>query len=374
MKKFVNRSLFAFLGRYFDKVDENQSSSLISDGKYEGKDISLKSSFLQNFKLPFIINSNKIDYFKIDTSSTSVFLVNGINLIASYADCCEFNPYQANPPSLSFFTNKLFSEKTVKKILFSFFFKFEKNDFIIKNGAIHFEIPRCSKTDNKMQKNSVYTLGSFGFIFDEISLTESKTIKISNLRIYVIPRIEHMNIEKFESFKANLKNDQDNFLVLKNFDYEGQIDSLQINKEIILDFSFSQISFLRLFNRKLFYSNCGCPNVYTKDDCLNWWGYTYRCFLQNRNCFNIESAITFLKNRRSFNPNFQRDQFLMFNTYKKSSYSQTNSCQEDINLVDFTHEEKDGFVNFLDQSPTSSTSTIFDINFNISFLNNLKFM
>lgn len=371
MKKFVNRSLSALLERYFSKVDTDQVSSLISNGQYEEKNISLNPSLFQNFKIPFFVNSSKISSFKIDTSSSnSTFLIDGISLIASYSDCFEFNPYVVNPPSLSFFLNKFFSEKTVKKMLFSFLFKIEKVNFSMKNGYLHFEIPRCEKIGKDNSKeNNPFAVGSFGFIFDEISLSESNFIKISKLSIYVFSQSERMNNEKYELFKENLVNNQNNSFILQNFDYEGQINDLQISKEIVLNFNFSQIFFLKLFSRKLYYSNCGCPNVYTKDSCLGWWNYSYRCFLKDRHCFNFQSAISFLKNRRTFNPNFERDQFLMFNTYKKSSYSQTNSDQSNTNFVDFTSDEKEGFVNFCDQSNSSSIKS-FD--FKISFLKNLK--
>ena len=341
MKKFANRSLSAFLERYLNKVDENQISLLISNGQYEEKNISFKPTFLYSFNFPFIIDSSKIESFKIDAnSSPSIFLVEGIDLISIYSDCIEFNPYIIDPPSLSFFSNIIFSEKTVKKILFSFFFKSEKISFILKNCSFHFEIPRCNKADKSNSKNnSLSTYGSFGFLADEISFTENKAIKIKNMSIYVFPQFEHMKIENFESFKNNLLNNSNDSFILQNFDYEGEIDNIQIEKEIILNFNFSQISFLKFFVRKLHYSNCGCPNIYNKNSCLNWWAYSYRCILKDKYCFNINSAIFFLKNRRTFNPNFERDQFLMFNTYKKAISKQTNNYKADVNSVDFSNDK-----------------------------------
>ncbi|KAK8875334.1 hypothetical protein M9Y10_005499 [Tritrichomonas musculus] len=371
MKKFANRSFSAFLERYFDKVDETQVSSLISDGKYEEKDISFKPSFLYSFKLPFTISSSKVDSFKIvSNSSPSIFTAEGVNLVAMYSDCKEFNPYAINPPSLSLFTNKILSEKIVKKVLFSFLLKDDKISFCIKNSTLHFEIPRCSKTNkDNTNKNKQSTLGSFGFLFDEISFSDSKTIKITNMSIYVFPQLEHMNIEKFEVFKSNLENNQSNSFILRNFNYEGQINDLQIDKEIELNFSFSQISFLKFFARKLYYLNCGCPNVYTKNSCIDWWAYSYRCFLKDKHCFNVMSAINFLKNRKTFNPKFERNQYIMYNTYKRSLFKLTNTYQEDINSVNFTSDEKDAFNDFYNQS---KDTLIPSLNFKISFLSKLK--
>lgn len=369
MKTFTCRTLNHIFQQFFQNIDQTQMSNFLKTNCFSSNNLFLKSTFLSDtFNLPFVIDSNQISSFEFNLSTTPILDIKGITIIAQYTDLIQFNSNSFDIPKLSILLPTIISEKVIKNSLLTFLFRTQSFSLMIHDFSLHFEIMHCSKSTNTNSQNNINethsSFGSFGFIFDKIHFTSQNQLLIHNLSIYILPESNHVRAENYQDFKQAAI---DSFFILRNFNYEGSFTDFNVDN-LDLNFTFDQIQFLKLFHRKLYYKDCGCPLFHCNDTAMEWWKFTYRCHLKDKKLFDIDSSLNFLKNRKQSQVDHDRKKLLMLNEYKKALYCITNKSALSFESIDYTNEDKVAFSQFL-----KSEISPFEFNFSVKKLNvNLK--
>ncbi|OHS97394.1 hypothetical protein TRFO_36368 [Tritrichomonas foetus] len=335
IKSAASRALSELFGRFFDSIDSKNVSFSLLGGNCHVTNMVFKQNIFLDSNIPFLIESSNIESIDVDLSSKISF--NSVKLVAKYCDINEFNPYVISPPTLSI--SEIISEKLVKKSIFSYLLNDQKIKILLHNFHICFEIPLKSNNE----------ISVFGVIFEDIEIDNSKKeCNINKFSIYISDKKEKVALE-------DLKNDfvsKDDF-ILNDFCFHGNLNNLQI-EELALEFSFAQFQTFQMITRKFNYMKCGCPINFAKEQCYNWWKFGFRCFLADKNIFDINSTLEFLKNRKQTlnNTLIERNQLMMNNEYQRGSSNA--KIDNIIDMVGFTKEEKSSISDYVKDHQNNS--------------------